>query len=1237
MKTTKHILKLSLAFILAYFAAEGDTTDDVLAQSASLQIAPIADQNIAEGEFLEIPVNITSSPGAKLTYTVTGLPAGAAFFSVPAFPGAEGYGARAKGGRGGRVIHVTNLNHSGPGSLQEALAVKEPRIIVFDVSGEISGEPANYQDYPKHHRFYVADAPVTIAGQTAPGAGITLKGELYLQRTDGGYPVNDAIVRFLRVRGARPSNAHAFSAFGDSIIFDHLSGAWGNDEDFGMTYVKNGTLQWSLAEPSQGAKDTKWEPYPDSDEDGLNDRWEEQIVDYRADDAINDYVYHVKPYEDPDGDGYSNLQEQGMGTNPLLANSSNAPDPSWVVNYDGDNDGLADWWEDVLIDEVQTSAYASQALKASIKTRTNVKPTDDLDNDGITNKEEYEGGMYPVPVYTLHNFGMIIGYDSKDFTIHHNLFAHHLRRAPLSGTEVLDQRNNVMYDVAYALIGHPLDLNYQRRGEHFKVNFIGNYLKPGPSDMKEEPADHFNPTGPMPSFLCEHWDRMNIVDQQSNYFDMATEPKGYLDIWNPVRNGISNCSAGDKSTRTTPYPAPSVTTHSAQTAYQLVLAHAGCLPRDILSERTVEETATRTGKWGKFQQPGGMMAGLTPGVAPPDRDRDGMPDAWEQARGRNPDVADNNIVVGSGESFLEGFAQETRDRYLGYTYIEYYLNELADKLIIQALREAGFSAQEALLNLPGYGKIPQPTFSWTPGYSDSGTHNVTLTVSDGSQSVSRTFTISVRNYNRAPFINERMFDQSGAQLPLMGPTVQAGDTLKFSVHMTDQDGTYSASAATLLPGASFYPANEQLAWDGQLYDRYYLEWSPTLDQVGKHTITLTASDGDRSYQRMVTVNVALPAKLYTITAVAGTGGTINPSGKVSAADGKAKTFNISADADYAIDQILVDGAPVGITTAYTFKAVTANHTIEVRFRNSPGAVPGLVLYLPLNGSFQDASPYGNNGIASGNSAPAFTADRFGNPASACIFDGTDDYISIPDNVSFNPTDFTMAAWINGAGDFSLFGSSAQYLASKGLKAFTNIIGLYIENNSLKAPGTGYPSSTTGILAGLENQWIHVAVAKSGLSVDFYLNGLKKGTVQAGYNLVTTNNLKIGAKCTEGDLASNFFKGKIDEFRFYNRALAEADIERLYNSAEDVGHVLSISALHGQVTRQPNKTWYNDGETVTLTAVPLSGYRFAGWTEDLSGTKNPITVIMNANKRVTALFSPLTDKVPPAPPTRLRVQ
>lgn len=86
---------------------------------------------------------------------------------VPAFPGAEGHGALATGGRGGRVIKVTTLSAKGPGSLDEAFRAKGPRIVVFDVSGVIRGN------------FIVTEPNLTVAGQTAPGAGITIEGTLY--------------------------------------------------------------------------------------------------------------------------------------------------------------------------------------------------------------------------------------------------------------------------------------------------------------------------------------------------------------------------------------------------------------------------------------------------------------------------------------------------------------------------------------------------------------------------------------------------------------------------------------------------------------------------------------------------------------------------------------------------------------------------------------------------------------------------------------------------------------------------------------------------------------------------------------------------------------------------------------------------------------------------------------------------------------------------------------------------
>src|SRR5262245_58789024 len=109
-----------------------------------------------------LPRHIWTSACAILFSITSGLADDAP--APKAFPGAEGWGAVSRGGRGGKVIKVTNLNGLGPGSLAEACAAEGPRIVVFEVSGVIRG------DVRIRHPF------ITIAGQTAPGAGITVEG-----------------------------------------------------------------------------------------------------------------------------------------------------------------------------------------------------------------------------------------------------------------------------------------------------------------------------------------------------------------------------------------------------------------------------------------------------------------------------------------------------------------------------------------------------------------------------------------------------------------------------------------------------------------------------------------------------------------------------------------------------------------------------------------------------------------------------------------------------------------------------------------------------------------------------------------------------------------------------------------------------------------------------------------------------------------------------------------------------
>ena len=170
---------------------------------------------------------------------------------LPAFPGAEGFGAVSVGGRGGKIIKVTTLKSDGPGSLQWALDQQGPRIIVFDVSGAII--PPNVS---KGRRFLaVAHSNVTIAGQTAPGAGITIQGQISTLRGTREKPLHDIIIRFLRIRpsvakdSGRNVRALEFSN-SDRIIVDHVSGSWSIDDCFDLYVCSNASVQWCNAEES---------------------------------------------------------------------------------------------------------------------------------------------------------------------------------------------------------------------------------------------------------------------------------------------------------------------------------------------------------------------------------------------------------------------------------------------------------------------------------------------------------------------------------------------------------------------------------------------------------------------------------------------------------------------------------------------------------------------------------------------------------------------------------------------------------------------------------------------------------------------------------------------------------------------------------------------------------------------------------------------------------------------------
>jgi len=171
----------------------------------------------------------------------------AAFAQAPAFPGAEGHGRYVTGGRGGKVIHVTNLNDKGAGSFRAAVSGNSKKIIVFDVAGVI----------PLASDLTIG-ANTTILGQTAPSPGITLR--YYTVR-----PENNCIIRFIRLRRGQEKDINdgadaTWQRNKTGIIFDHCSFSWSIDEVASFYDNNNFTMQWctiaeSLTNPghSKGA------------------------------------------------------------------------------------------------------------------------------------------------------------------------------------------------------------------------------------------------------------------------------------------------------------------------------------------------------------------------------------------------------------------------------------------------------------------------------------------------------------------------------------------------------------------------------------------------------------------------------------------------------------------------------------------------------------------------------------------------------------------------------------------------------------------------------------------------------------------------------------------------------------------------------------------------------------------------------------------------------------------------
>jgi len=179
-----------------------------------------------------------------------------------AFPGAEGFGRETSGGRGGEVYHVTNLNDSGAGSLRDAVSAPN-RIVVFDVGGVINITTR-----------IVVHSNIYVAGQTAPGGGITVYGNgIALNGDSGG---GNVILRYLRVRMGKngDSGKDAVSiSLGENYMFDHVSISWGRDGTLDVNGTPIDLLSFQECIVSQGINSSNHSTGGLMQPSGVDGRW----------------------------------------------------------------------------------------------------------------------------------------------------------------------------------------------------------------------------------------------------------------------------------------------------------------------------------------------------------------------------------------------------------------------------------------------------------------------------------------------------------------------------------------------------------------------------------------------------------------------------------------------------------------------------------------------------------------------------------------------------------------------------------------------------------------------------------------------------------------------------------------------------------------------------------------------------------------------------------------------------
>lgn len=533
-----------------------------------------------------------------LLFVAAFLLSGAAFADdVPAFPGAEGHGRYVTGGRGGVVKHVTNLNDSGTGSLRAAVSGSAKKIVVFDVAGIIELKSD----------LKIGDN-TTIAGQTAPSPGITLRYRTIL-------PGANNIIRFIRIRRGEEKDvndgADAIWQRGvANILLDHCSFSWSIDEIASFYDNRNFTMQWcTIGEALANPGHTKGEHSYGGIWGGKNASFHHNFLCHMQN-RVPRFCGARYAWDGYDKTKYANpIQAE-------IVDFRNCVMYNWG-NGNGCYGGTGGGHINIV------NNYYKAGPATANKTR--------VTQISVANSSNAESSPY-------------MGYTSRYY---------------INGNYVTAAGSSAE--------------NYDWKGVKYDD---GTYIIDG-------------------EYCC--------TDAKHLYGDNVTYYK--------------NASGTDcvRIKMESPVPQGEVTTHSAQNAYNKVLAHAGAsLYRDAVDTRYMDEarngtttyigSATVTGDGKPISHRAGIIDfvkdqgvyTLDNGKRPDgfDTDNDGIPNVWESANGLNPDDASDAAL----------FTLDSEKKW--YSNLEVYLNSLVEDIMKDGNNDAQTAVDEYY---PACTKVEIPT------------------------------------------------------------------------------------------------------------------------------------------------------------------------------------------------------------------------------------------------------------------------------------------------------------------------------------------------------------------------------------------------------------------------------------------------------------------------------------------------------------------------------------------------